>query len=411
MAYPVGADLGSEISRVVVSHDGDDWVLGRPDLGIYVSVPEPGAVIVEALQAGASLPVATERASAAAGADVDGAAFLGGLAAAGLLGSPDGAGGGASVEVTRGREIRWIEGVSQATARRLCGPVAWTVNGLAAAFVLLAMIVRPDLRPSFEHYWWLPDPVLSLLTLAAFLSVAAGAHELWHWLAARAIGVPAVFRVSYRGIYLVFETDVTQIVAQPRHRRYPVFLAGMALDVTVLAAALAPRLAHRVDLVTLPGWLDRFLGGVGLVLVTGIIWQWAALIARSDGYAILANALRCHDLYRATWLTTKERLWRLTADEAAELASASPHDRRVARVFGLAHLVGLTVMAWMLLAFGIPFLLSMLWWVGDNLAHPSPTSVAFWESAAVTTLLVGQYAALPLLAARERRMRKRGALR
>jgi hypothetical protein len=409
MTEPAVADLAAGASHLVVARDGDEYVLGRPDLGIYVVVPEPGAVFVEALRAGASVADATARASAVAGTPVDGEDFLAGLSAAGLLapGEPD----EARAPTRRVREIRWIEGISPAAARRLFGPVAWAGYALATLFVVLVLALRPDFRPSFEHFWWLPDPILSLLTLTVIGYATAAAHEAWHWLAGRAIGVPAVFRVSYRGIFLVFETDVTQIATVPRRRRYGVFLAGMAFDVTLVAVALALRLAHRADAIMLAGWVDRLLAAVVLVHLMRIVWQWAALFLRSDGYAVLANALRCHDLFRATWLTTKERLWRLTGPEVAEFASISGHDRRVARWFGFGYLAGLVVMAWMVLAFVIPSMISVGWWVGHNLVDPAPATVAFWESVAVVTVVFGQYAVVPALAARERRLRRVGALR
>lgn len=410
MTEAADAGMAAVLAQVVVSHDGDGFVVGRPDLGVYLVVPEPGAVFVQALQAGESVAVATARASEVAGADVDGEDFLAGLAAAGLWTEPQPA-GAADGARRRTREIRWIEGVSPRVARRLFGPVAWAGYELATVFVAGVLVVRPDLRPSYEHTWWLSDPVLSVLALAPVGLLLAACHEAWHWLAGRAVGVPAVFRVSYRGIFLVFETDLTQIVATPRRKRYGAFLAGMAFDIATVAVALGLRMAHRADVVALPGWVDRLLAAVVLVQLLGIIWQWAALFMRSDGYAVLANALRCHDLYRATWLSSKHRLWRLSEAEATELSSTSEHDRRVARWFGLLFMAGLVAMGWLLVSFGIPFTISMILWVGNNLVHPSLVSVAFWESAAVVALTVGQYAVIPLLAWRERRLRRAGVLR
>jgi hypothetical protein len=410
----VGRDLFPMVDRVVVAaDDGDGYVLGRPDLGVYVVVPHPGAVLVQALQAGEPVAAATARASAAAGTPVDGEEFLAGLAAAGLLappGGPDDAVASAG-DAPAGREIRWIAGVSPAAARRLFGPAAWAGYALAAGFVVAALVASPELWPSYEHIWWLPDPVLSVLALFA-VAVALGAcHEAWHWLAGRAVGVPAIFRISYRGIFLVFETDLTQIVTTPRRKRYGPFLAGMAFDAVTVAVALGLRLAHHHSLLVLPGWADRLLAAIILVQLVGILWQWAALVMRSDGYAVLANALRCHDLYRATWLTSKQRLWRLAGAENAELSAISEHDRKVASWFGLLFLAGVIGMGWMAVSYAVPFLLSMLGWVGHSLTHPAPTSLAFWEAIAVTAVVVGQYAAVPALAWRERRLRRRGALR
>lgn len=215
---------------------------------------------MEALQAGRPPAEATARASEAAGTEVDGEDFLAELAAAGLWDLPPDPGVRSRVRAgdragRRTREIRWVEGVSPQVAQRLFGPVAWTGYALATAFVIIVLTVRTDLLPSYEHIWWLPDPVLSTLALVPISLVLAVGHEAWHWLAGRAIGVPAVFRVSYRGIYLVAETDLTQIVTTPRSRRCGVFLAGMAFNVVVLAAALAARLAHRADVLRCrAGW-------------------------------------------------------------------------------------------------------------------------------------------------------------
>jgi putative peptide zinc metalloprotease protein len=400
------APLLASFARVVVGHDGDDFVLGRPDLGIFVAVPEPGAVFVTALQAGAPLAAAPARAGDAAGETVDGQDFLEGLSAAGLL-DP------AGEETTdgRGREIRWIEGVSPRVAAYFFGRVAWSVYAAATVFVVAVLAGVPALRPRFEQVWWLPDPVSSMLLLIPVTLFLGALHEAWHWLAGRALGVPATFRVSHRGVFLVFETDLTQIVIVPRRRRYAAFLAGMAFDATVLAVVLALRLADREVLVALPGWVTRFLAAVALGLIFRIVWQVCAVVLRSDMYAVLANALQCHDLYRATLLTTKDRLWRLRDVESAELAGIGDHDRSVARWFGAAYLGGIVVMLWFVLEFALPSMIGILSWVGVNLVHPALTTWAFWSSLVVALYVVARWLLPPVLAARERRLRKAGALR
>lgn len=397
-----GTDLPA-LALLVVAHDGDEYLLGRPDLGIYVAVPEPGAVLITAVHNGATLVEATARASEAAGQDVDGIEFLSDLGEAGLLADP-------APTAVSGRRIRWIEGVSPRAARRLFGRVAWVGYALAALAVAALLIARPDLRPSFEDVWFLGDPVVSMLIIVPIGLILGAAHEAWHWLAGRAVGVPAVFRISRRGMFLVFETDLTQIVTVPRRRRYGPFLAGMALDCAFLLIALLLRLLYREDLLGLPPVVDRLLGAVVLTLVIGVVWQWAAVFLRSDGYAVLANALRCHNLYRATWLTAKDRLWRLTPADAAELADVSPHDRAVARWFALVYVAGMLGVGWVITAVGLPALVSMVVWLANNLASPAATSVTFWESAGVAVLLALQWFGPPLLALRERRKRTAGEL-
>ncbi|NUP24790.1 MAG: hypothetical protein HOZ81_53810 [Streptomyces sp.] len=406
-----GEELISAASRLVVGDDGDDFVIGRPDLGVYVAVPEPGAAFVEALRGGASLEEATATATRVAGQEVDGAEFLAGLAEAGLLDPVRPAAAGQPAGGRGLRQIRWVEGVSQRSARRFFGPAGWIMYGAAVIFSVSLLALRPDLRPTYEHTWWLPDPVLSLLILFPINLLLTAAHEVWHWLAGRAAGVPAIFRVSYRGMFLVFETDLTQIVTTPRNRRYGAFLAGMAFDSVVLAVALGLRLANREAVIALSGLADRLLAAIVLTQVVRIVWQFAAVFMRSDMYAVLTNALRCHDLYRTTWLTVKDRLWRLKAEEVAELAGMGVRDQVIARWFGLVYLAGLIAIGWMVLYVSVPFMIGMVMWVAANLANPLVTSWTFWSSLALTLYIVVPKVMPVLLAVRERRLKKAGALR
>lgn len=128
-------------------------------------------------------------------------------------------------------------------------------------------------------------------------------------------------------------------------------------------------------------------------------------------YAVLANALRCHDLHRATVLTTRDRLLGLDETERRELEAISEHDRSVASWFGVAYLAGTAAMLWFALSFALPGALGILGWAGANLVHPIVTTWAFWSSAAVAVYVASRWLLPPVLAARERRMRKEGVLR
>jgi len=392
---------------IVVSNDGVEYVLGRPDLGIYVAVPEPGAAFVRALIDGESVPEATIRASAVAGEPVDGADFMAALSAAGLFGPAGEAGADASS--SRGGP-RWWAGVRPERAAWLFGRVAWCCYGIAVVAVLVLLRTRPEVRPNVEHLWFLPDPVWSSLALLPIAVLLTALHEAGHWLAGRAAGVPAAFRVSHRGIFVVFETDLTQIVALPRRRRYGPFLAGMAFDVVVLAAVLGLRSLNTADVVDIPGFADRLLAAVAILVTTSVVWQWTGIFLRTDVYAVLANALRCHNLYRATWLTVKDRLVTLTDAERDELEAISEHDRRVARWFGLLYAAGLVAQTWWVLRIFVPYLIAMGSWIVDNVTSLAVTSGAFWSCVLAALFVAARYGLPPLLALRERRLRSRGVL-
>jgi putative peptide zinc metalloprotease protein len=250
----------------------------------------------------------------------------------------------------------------------------------------------------------------SVLALIPATIVLSCLHEAWHWLAGRAIGLPAVFRVSYRGIFLVFETDLSQIVTVPRRRRYGPFLAGMAFDTTVLAAFLLLRLAYHESWLSFPPLVDRLLGALVLRQVFAIVWQVAAVFLRNDMYAILTTALRCTNMYRVNALTIKDRLASLTPDEARELAEASDRDRAVAPWFAAIYLAGMVAMIWLFLVAGLPNLIALVGWLANSVAAHAAGSLDFWKAIAVAGYLVVTLALPAVLAVRERRMRRRGAL-
>jgi len=393
----------SALAALTVTPDGDTYILGRPDLGTYVAVPEPGAILIHALRAGASLSDATRQASAAAGEEVDGRDFLTGLSHAGLLRTGSGS-------KAPGLRLRWVENLPPRVVRPLFGPTAWVIYTAAAVAAICLLVARADLRPSFEDLWFLNDPMWSLLAGIPLFMALAGGHECWHWLAARALGVPSRFRMSRRGLFLVFESDLSQLVTIPRRRRYSPMLAGVAFDAVVLASSLGLRLGFREEVLMFHPLLDRMIAVVVIREVMGLVWQLCAVGWRSDSYAVLANALACQNLYRATWLTTKSRIWRLRAGDAEELTGIGPHDRAIASWFALVYLVGGFAMMALLIGYVYPFALGMVRWVRPNITALAPKTLAFWQSLVFVVLVTAQFFAIPAIGAWERGLRRTGRL-
>lgn len=393
--------LQQAVARLSLVDEGDSVTIGNTATGTFVAVPAVGGVVLRTLADGATVDEAAAAGRAFAGEDVDVADFLAALEDAGILDYTDGA--------AEQRGVRWIAAVPQRVARPLFGRVTWTLYGAATVFCLVAMVAKPALRPTFDSYMYLPDPLLSMLTLYGLTLVLAVTHEAWHWLAGRALGIPARFRVSYRGVFLVAETDLSLLLTLPRKRRYGPLLAGLALNASVLAVALALRWLYFTSLLPVPDVLARLLGALVLSSIYVVVMQCAVFL-RTDLYAVLACALGCENLYRVSWLTLKRRLLPLSGPEEDELRRASARDRSVARWFSLLYLVGMLGVAWFTLRFALPVTAGLVYWTIRNVSSLSAGTGVFWESLTVAVVVCAETLAPIPLAIRERRLRRAGAL-
>ena len=149
--------------------------------------------------------------------------------------------------------------------------------------------------------------------------VLVGLHEMWHWLAARALDLRTRFGIDRRLFFLVFETDLSQLWTLPRRRRYGPQLAGLAIDMVVMGVLLAGQL------VVAP---VRPLRAMVFVLVASTVWQ-CMLFLRTDMYGVLVTATGCRDLWRVKSLLVRRVLGRLDERQRAELVRADPRDVRV----------------------------------------------------------------------------------
>jgi hypothetical protein len=67
-------------------------------------------------------------------------------------------------------------------------------------------------------------------------------------------------------------------------------------------------------------------------------------------------------------------------------------------------------MLWLLLNVGLPSAIAMITWIVPNLLSLAVGAPPFWESVAIAGFVAANYALPPLLARRERALRRSGAL-
>lgn len=386
-----------------VVEEGDDVLVGDPDTGTFVSLPPVGGVVIRAFQRGATVEQAGREAAAFAGGPVDVEAFVAVLRELDFLADES-----ATVGVDDARRPertaaiqgrRWIRGPRPELVRPLFGRVAWGTYAGLALLNVVCLLLRPDLRPLPRDAFALDNVGFSALLLMPCTTFVVAAHEGWHWLAARHAGIAARFGVDRRMVFLVFETDLSQLWSVPRRRRYGPVLAGLALDSVVLSILLGAQLAASEGLWSAPGLALRLLSAWAFVQVATMLWQCMVFL-RTDLYALLVVATGCRNLWRVKSLLLRQAVGHLTPDEAAELSAADPRDIAVGRWFRWVWVGGFVLIVGWALAFYLPVHLRTLAWTADGLAQ-GPTDGDFWFVAVCSTILLWAPLLVLAMAARD----------
>ncbi len=372
--------------------EGDEVVVGRPDIDSYGVFPADGAALVRRLQAGHSPEEAAlwYRGTYAESVDID--EFVATLKALRFVGDGD------EAPADQPTTVGW-----QRLGGVLFSPFA------CAAYVSLVLVAvalgvaHPALLPHRHNVFFSRYLVVIELTVLAGQLPLTVMHELAHVLAARRVGVRSRVRVSQRFYFVVFETILDGLVAVPRAKRYLPILAGMMADVlSVSALTVLAWLIRRPD-----GTLSVGSGvclALAFTTLPRLIWQ-CYFFLRTDIYFLISTALGCVDLH-----TTTRELLRDFADTVlrrprpVDPAGWHPRDHRVARWYAPLVVIGYAVSAATLALVALPLAWDFLGGAVRRVffgAASSPAQV--WDSAGLLALTLLQVVLAGVLAGRERR--------
>jgi hypothetical protein len=365
---------------------GDELLIGDPKRGEFVVLPAIAGVILDAIRVGKPLAEVESEASEAAGGELDVLDFAQALVELGFVSHVDDRWLGVdSPRMLNGGDLG---PTLTALGRRLFSGVAWIVYVVLAVACAAILILEPDFRPSSRSLFFLHDPLASVALIVAINGVLVALHEGSHWLGARVAGAPARITLGRRFYLLVAETDLTSLLAVARRRRFGPLLAGLAFEVVMLTLLLLAQIMARHGIWHPPQTLARLIGALILLRLTGIAFQFLVFL-RTDLYAVLVIGLDCVALTRTTQLTLRRLLGRLTPQQTRELAAADRRDLQVARYYRWLYLLGLTVAAWYLVTYAIPWTVTITSWILTSLANAAPDHWRFWESVVFAPLALG----------------------
>ncbi|HXL89809.1 MAG TPA: hypothetical protein VN969_12700 [Streptosporangiaceae bacterium] len=266
--------------------EGDSWVVGRPETGDFVMVPEVAHRAITLLSAPCTVEETTLRLRVETGQDIAVADFVASLDELGFVAVIDGEARPAT-EVPK-PTLPWLR--QQHLSWLLSPAVPWFAGAVIIAGIIV-LVREPHLTPRFGDLTWTSHAGLALAVDAAVGWILVGLHELAHLATARAAGVPAQTRLATRLQFLAVETDVSGVWAAPRRVRVTVYLAGMCIELVIAAGCLLILgLAHP------HGLAGQMLS---ITLAESVLFLPSQLLVfmRTDVYFLLQDLAGCANLY------------------------------------------------------------------------------------------------------------------
>jgi hypothetical protein len=316
--------------------DGELWVVGRLETGVFIAVPEVGRRAVALLSDGHTLDQIHSTLQSETGSDIDVAGFVHQLVELGFVTEVDGR--ALHQAAVPPPTLPWLR---QQHVRWLLSPV----TGLAAGLTVLAAVavVAAGLAPlpNFRHLIWSDSGGAVLLGNTALAWTIIALHELAHLTTARAAGIPGRMSLGTRLQFLVAQTDVSGVWALPRRTRLVVYLAGISTN--LVTSALCVLIPAAVEL---PAPMARLTAAAGLLSLLFIPAELLVFM-RTDIYYVLQDLTHSTNLYAngaAYARFQAARLWHRVGPAGPAPADPSRHlpatERRAVRGYTVLLVTG-----------------------------------------------------------------------
>lgn len=326
--------------------DEDGWIVGRAETGACIAVPYAGKRAIDLLDGGRTILEAREELKAELGVDLDVHGFVHDLAAVGMVASI-----GDRVFADTDLPAPSLPWMTKRMVRWALSPVLHSVLGLFVLAGLVAAALRPDIVPRWHSLLWSDHGTLVLLSEVAVVAILVSLHELAHLVTARAAGVPGRIRLDTRLQFLTAQTDVSGVWLAERRIRLTVYLAGIAVDASVLGGCL-------LTMALFGGNVP--LSVVALTEMTGLALQFFVFM-RTDLYFLLQDLAGCRNLYAdatAYLLHLLRRAARVPGSDP--LAGLEARQRRFIRLYSALLVAGTGLCVGVFLLVSVPFTLALI---------------------------------------------------
>lgn len=356
-----------------------EWIVGRKEIGSFISLPEVGVKAINLLMNGLTIEDAKRKLEKEFGEEVELEEFVESLIDVGFVKNVDD-----ELIETEHEEIHaYFENLKQEQAQLLFSKPAYILYTLVMTVGGIILLANPGFVPGFSDFMFVDSYTVALVTTFVVSWLFVFKHEFYHLAAAKSLGLDAQFRISHRLYFVVAETDITSVWTVPREKRYRVYFAGILSDlVTVSLFLIILWIFQASDHVVL-----RFLKALILMQIISMVWQ-CLFFMQTDVYYIMTNYLNCKNLFGDTLAFLSSSLHRVwDRFPYRDLSAVPQREMRIIRGYALFFVLGNIAAALFLLFYVIPRIARILFRVSGEV-RTSYDSFAFLGILCINVILL-----------------------
>ncbi|MBU7014572.1 MAG: hypothetical protein HXS52_00560 [Theionarchaea archaeon] len=329
-----------------------EWIVGRREIGSFISLPEVGVEAINLLKKGLTIGEARKNLEEKFREEVELEEFIESLIEVGFVQKIDD-----ELIETEHEEIHaYFENLKPEQAQILFSKPAYVFYTLVMVLGGMILLTTPQFFPKFGDFMFVDSYTVALLTTFAVSWLFVFKHEFYHLAAAKSLGLDAQFRISHRLYFVVAETDITSVWTVPAEKRYRVYFAGILSDlVTVSLVLIIMWIFRESDNVAL-----RFLKAFILLQLISTLWQ-CLFFMQTDVYYIITNYFNCKNLFGDTVAFLGNKLHRVWDRFSYHDLSAVPErEMRIVRGYSVVFVLGNIAAALFLLSYVVPRIVGTL---------------------------------------------------
>jgi putative peptide zinc metalloprotease protein len=356
-----------------------EWIVGRKEVGSFISLPEVGVKAINLLMNGLTIEEAKKKLEEEFGEEVELKEFVESLIEVGFVKNVDD-----ELIETEHEEIHaYFENLKQEHAQLLFSKPAYILYMVVMAAGGIVLLANPRFVPRFSDFMFVDSYTVALVTTFVMSWLFVFKHEFYHLAAAKSLGLDAQFRISHRLYFVVAETDITSVWTVPREKRYRVYFAGILSDlVTVSLVLIVLWIFQASDHVVL-----RFLKALILMQIISMVWQ-CLFFMKTDVYYIMTNYFNCKNLFGDTLAFLSNLLHRVwDRFPYRDLSAVPQREMRIVRGYSIFFVLGNIAATLFLLSYVVPRIARILFRVSGEV-KTSYDSIAFLGILCINVILL-----------------------